>query len=294
MSKFKIILLTSVVMSLTACGQAVEVPPAHKGKVLTRNGYSPEIIPPSRFRLPFCMFYCDKLTLVEVSDIGMTETFKLFMPKDQLNMSFDIRFTMSINSDEKSLSSVFAKMSPTTISGGAHYKVHANSIYVTYGQPIIRERIRSVVAKYTINEVASSRETINKEVYEAVNKSLIGVPISVKRLAFADLQFPDIIVKAKEAAAERNISIEKEKADKKIALIRLETDFEKAKKERAVRRERAEAAREENKIFSESVTDKYLKYKTLEVLEKMAENQNAVFVPVEALGTIGLSQKVFK
>lgn len=243
---------------LAACGQVVEVPPAHKGKILTENGYKPETIPPSKFRLDPCFMYCDKLALIETSDRGMTEQFKLFMPKDQLNMSFDIRFTMSVNEDEATVDSVFSKMSPSTAppSYNAHYLVTANAIYETYGQPIIREKIRSVVAEYSINEVASSREAINHEVFKAVKQALIGTPITVKRLAFADLQFPDVIVQAKEAAAERQVAIERAKAEKEVELVKLETQLEVAKKDRAVRREKAEAAREENQIFSERVSQK--------------------------------------
>lgn len=35
-------------------------------------------------------------------------------------------------------------------------------------------------------------------------------------------------------------------------------------------------------------------YRTLEVLDKMAESENKVFLPVAALGTIGLQQAVFR
>lgn len=288
-------MMIAMVPLLAGCiGERVEVPPAHIGKVLTKNGYKPDNYAPSKFRLDMCIFYCDKLVLAELSDRGMKESFRLFMPRDQLNMQFDIRFTMSLRDDPKSIDTMFARIPPQDASGhSAHGLISSAAVYHTYGQPILREVIRTVVAKYEINEVASSREAINAEIYEAVSEALKGTPISVKRLAFADIQFPEVIVQAKIKAAERRAAIQQAEAEKQVVLVNMQTQLEQAQADRAIRRERALAAQEENQIFAESVTDKYLAYKNLEVLSKMAENPNTVFVPYEALDALGLSNRVF-
>lgn len=298
MGKFRSIALVCLAaLAVGACdiiGEKVQVPPAHTGKILTKNGYKPDNVPPSKFRLDMCWFYCDELILLELSDTGMKESFRLFMPRDQLNMSFDIRFTMSIRNDPSSIDSVYARI-PASDAGDmdAGGLITSRRVYETYGQPVLREVIRTIVAKYEINEVASSREAINAEVYAAVTHALEGTPISVKRLAFADIQFPAVITEAKEKAAERRAAIQQAEAEKQIMLVNMQTELERAKAERAVRREKAEAAREENEIFSESVTERYLQYKALEVLEAMANNPNTVFVPFGALDTVGFSQRVF-
>ena len=268
-------------------GQRVEVPPAHIGKILTKNGYAPESIPPSRFRLDACFWYCDRLVLIEASDTGVKETFKLFMPREQLNMSFDVRFTLAVRNDAQALDSIFDRV---TSKRGV---ITISRIYDIYGQPIMREIVRTAMAKYTINEVASSRERINTELREVVTNALAGTPLSIKRFSLADVQFPEVITKQKEIAAQRRVEIEEQEAKKQIALVQLQTELEKAKLNRKVRREKAEAAREENAIYAESVSDKYLQYRRLEVLEKMAINPNTVFVPFDALGTVGMQQRIF-
>lgn len=278
---------------LAACGEKVEVPPAHVGAVLTKNGYKPELIPPSKFRLEACWAYCDRLVLVETADKGGVEEFRLFMPKDQLNMEFDIRFTLAVSDDPKTVQTILNRITAQPVGEEATPTITTNKVYETYGRPVVREVVRSVVAKYSINEVASSREKVNAEVYEAVTSALRGTPLQMRRLAFADIQFPDVITKAKELAAERRTKIEQAEAEKQIKLVQLQAELEASKAERAIRRERAEAAREENKIFAESVSDEYLKYKTLEVLEEMARNENTVFVPFDALDTVGFQQRVF-
>ncbi|MCY3985639.1 MAG: SPFH domain-containing protein, partial [Candidatus Dadabacteria bacterium] len=132
----------------------------------------------------------------------------------------------------------------------SHGVIPSGVVYEIYGQPILREVVRTVVAKYEINEVASSREAINAEVYEAISNALEGTPVNVKRVAFANLQFPDVIVAAKEEAAKRRANIQQAEAEKQIMLVNMQTRLERAKAERAVRREQALAAQEENAIFA--------------------------------------------
>lgn len=292
LQKFAAVSIATVALTLGACSERVEIPPAHKGKILTKNGYKPETVSPSKFRLDWCWWYCDKLVLLEASDVGMKETFRLFMPKDQLNMSFDVRFTMSVRDEQKAIDSIFARIPPSR--GKANHQViSTQQIYLTYGQPVLREVARTVMANYSINQVASSREAVSAELVAAIKKALQKTPLTVKRAALADVQFPDVITQQKEAAARRRIEIEEQEAKKQIALVRLQTELETAKMERAIRRVRAEAAREENAIYAESVNPDYLAYRRLEVLMAMANNSNTVFMPFKALDEVGLSQRIF-
>ena len=279
------ILTISFVMTLCACADRVEVPPAHVGKILTKNGYKPETVPPSKFRLDMCLFYCDKLVTLATADFGHMEKFKLFMPKDQLNMNFDVRMTGAIN--REMIDNIFDRIPP------ANNNIAVQHVYDTYAQPVIRDVVRRVVANYSINEIASSREALSQELFTAVSEALKGTPISVKRLGLADVQFPKVITEAKERAAERRELIEQEKAQFEIQKIQMERDLEREKMNRAIAREKAIGQKEVNDLLAKSVTDKYLAYRTLEVLDKMAESDNKVFLPVEALGTIGLQQAVF-
>ena len=163
-------LLLAVAFSLSACGEVVEVPPAHIGKVLTRSGYKPDNVPPSKFRLEPCMAYCDRLILLELADKGMEEEFQLFMPRDQLNVSFDLRFTVAVRDDPVEIDRIFdrvpAKLAESEY--GRRWEIDVDRLYETYGRPVIREVVRTIMARFTINEVASSREEVNAEITRAV------------------------------------------------------------------------------------------------------------------------------
>lgn len=285
---FKSVVATTALLSLSGCslfGEKVQVPPAHIGKVLTKDGYKKDNYGPSRFRLDPCFAYCDSLVLLETSDQPVTERFALFMPKDQLNMGFDLRMTVSV--DDSQIDNIYKRVPADK------GLISFNKIYVTYAQPIIRDVARQIMAKYTINEVASSRERLSAELQNAIGEALQAAPLKLKRLGLADVQFPEIITKAKEQAAERREQIEREKAQFEIQKIQQERELAQAQMQRAIDREKAEATKEVNEILAKSVTDKYLSYRSLEVLEKMASSKNKVFVPVEALGSLGLQQAIF-
>lgn len=291
----KVLIATTMASALLlgACGEKVEVPPAYVGKILTKTGYKPETVPPSMFRLDFCMAFCDKLVILEVADVGKKEAFKLFMPKDQLVMAFDVRFTLSMRNDNKSVNSVFDRIPATTSEGGTWTFITVDRVYETYGQPILREVIRTTVADYSINEIASNRQTLNSKMFKAVAEALEGTPLTIKRLAFADLQFPDIITNAKEKAAERRIAIEQAEAQKLVKMVELQAELEQARMNRNIRREKAQTVLEENNIIAKSVTTEYLAYRRLEVLEELAKSGTNTFVPYGALDSVGLSMKIF-
>ena len=267
-------------------GHKVEVPPAHVGKILTKQGFKKDLIPPSKFRLETCFAYCDRLITMEVSDQPVKETFaNLFMPKDQLTMDFDIRLTLSINTDK--VNTVYARV-PAEMG-----KISFQRVYLTYAKPIIRDEVRQVLAEFSINEVASSREKLSAKLELVVRNALKDTPISLKRLGLAEVKFPDVITTAKTQAAERREQIEQEKAQFEIQKVQLERKLESAKMSRAIEREKATGVAEVNELLAKSVNDKYLAYKQLEVLELMATSENKVFVPVEALGSLGMQHAVF-
>ena len=290
-------------LALGGCiGESVQVPPAYQGKILTKEGFRPGLISPSQFRLPICFFYCDRLIVVESSDFGLQEMFRkdhaLYMPKSELAMPFDVRGTFAVKNDEKVLQSLFDRVPAARPRGALRGLVHGviskNRIYHTYGKAVVRDVVRRVVSEYTIEQVASSRAAINSKLITAVNKALESTPLIARRFGLADVRFPKVILDQKETAARRRIAIQQEEAEKQIRLVKLQADLEAARAERQIRRERAQAVLEENKIYAESVSQKYLAYRRLEVLEKLATSANTKWIPFEALGTVGQSMATFR
>lgn len=276
----------AVVITLTACGSKVEVPPAHVGKILTKNGYAPESITPSKFRLEPCWAYCDRLVLLEVSDSRLNETLPVFMPKDKLNLAVDIRGTFSITSDKKTINTLYDRVTATSDNEVA--KIGAKKIYSIYGQQAVRGIVRSEITKHTIQDVLENRDSISQNIHAAISKKLkeTNTPIVISRFELADVQPPKVIVEAQEAAKEREIDIQKAEADAQVELVRAERDLEVAKKNRLVEREKAEAIAEQNRIAAKSITPEVLAYKKLEtayaIYSELAKSSNVVIVPADS------------
>jgi len=208
MKKFFIILAILCSLAgafvLTSCGERVEVPTAHVGKIKTASGLQDGLKYPSAFRLPYSFFVRNELVLVETSHFPVKESIKLFMPKDKLNLTFEVRGTMFI-SPEKS-EQIFDKMT----------------------EQLIRSKVRSIVSRYSIPELMEQRETINTELVKEIKELFSGkeYPIGVIQFGLADIQYPEVIVKAQELAKEREVAIETAEAQKQVQLKEAEAALE--------------------------------------------------------------------
>lgn len=298
-NRFKIALLSASLLTvpfLTGCGDKVEVPPAHKGKILGSSGYLPDTIPPSKFRLDYCIWYCDKLVIVEVSDSGLTKDFKLVMPKDNnITMEFTVLGTIAVADDEKSINTIMSKIPADPVEDQDYQaKISFDDVYRTYGEPILQDIVSSVLSQYRIDEIGTNRTAINSELFKAVDEAFENVPLRIVKIGLGEVTYPPTVLARFDAAAEREIEIQTAESDRAIMLVQQQAALEQAEKDLAVRRIRAQAVAEENAIVSQGITDAYITYKTLEVLEALAESGASTFVPMEALGTIGLQNKIFQ
>ena len=277
------LVVSTLALSLVACGSKVEVPAAHVAKIMTKDGYKADTIGTSKFRLDWCWAYCDKLVLLDASDQAVSEKMELFMPEDKLNMTFDLRLTMIINPNK--YEELFARIPPVDQSGID--VISWDKAYITYAQQIVRAEAREFLSGFTIAEIASSREAINAQLSERLTKSINSkTPFQVRYVGLADIQYPKIIVVAQENAAERREQIQQEEAQLQISKVQLERQLQEQQLQRKVDVERALAEAEVARIQSQSLTPQYMKYRELQILEKLATSENKVFVPSAMLDSV--------
>lgn len=270
--------------TLSGCfGELVEVPPATIGKIMTKDGYKEGYISTSKFRLDPCINYCDKIILLPIADQSFNEKMDLFIPKDKLEMSFDLRMTLAISPNK--YDELFDRIP------AVNNVIPSSSIYVTYAQQIIRSEVREILSQYSIGEIASNRQEINAILTNKLEKSIKSkTPYVVRYIGLADVKYPQVIIDAQVNAAERREQIESELASIEISKVRLERELQEKKMQRAIDVEKANAEAEVNKILANSVTQAYKDYHNIQVMYKLAESQNKMFVPVEMLS--GLSGQV--
>lgn len=137
-------------------------------------------------------------------------------------------------------------------------------------QPAIRSAARSVVGRYTPEQLYSSkRDAIQTEIYEETKKILDNQYIQLNEVLVRDVTLPAAI----KDAIERKLRQEQESLEYEFRL-------EKATKEAQKVRIEAQGKADANAILSASLTDKVLQDKGIDATLELAKSPNAKVVIV--------------
>ncbi len=136
--------------------------------------------------------------------------------------------------------------------------------------PTIRSAARSVVGRYTPEQLYSSkRDAIQKEIYEETKKIVGNQYIQLNEVLVRDVTLPPTI----KEAIERKLKQEQEALEYEFRLA-------KAKKEAERQKIDAEGKAVANQILSASLTDKILKEKGIEATLELSKSPNTKVVIV--------------
>lgn len=256
-------------LAMAGCGQKVEVPPAHVGKIMTKDGYQENIIPTSKLRLDFCWAYCDRLVTLDIADKAYQENLTIFIPDDQLNLGVKVRTTLSIN--PKKTLELFNSISPKETSDQTSV-IENLVIYNTYASQIIQKETRELLSKYSISQIASSNEKINAELSLKLSDVISSrTPFNVRFVGITGLDYPKIITDAQEKSAERREAIQSEEAQAKVTEVKLEAALKEARLQRAIEKEKAETEALAQRVLAESVDSRVLELRKLEIQKMHAQ-----------------------
>tara|TARA_B100000929_G_scaffold108179_1_gene85692 strand:- start:900 stop:1778 length:879 start_codon:yes stop_codon:yes gene_type:complete len=286
LTKLAMISIAAVSLFITACSP-VTVPPAHKGKFLTPSGYQPEVLEPGKYWEGFR----EDTVLIETG----TDVYKervIVKLEDKLSLTIEVRFRGRISGDEKVLNAMFNDITTTDID-----TISFSMIYGIYGRDVVRETVRKVVSQYNVDEVHLNYARLGDEITAALQEPLSRSPIDLSEFSIGDIDYPDVVNKAIEAAEERRLAITREEAQAEIDMTKKRNEQRLAEADYKVRMTKAKAIRDENLIIGEGVTPQLLELKRLEVAEKLAEGSNEaskVFLPVEALSSTGANVEMFR
>ncbi len=137
-------------------------------------------------------------------------------------------------------------------------------------QPAIRSAARSVVGRYTPEQLYSSkRDAIQEEIFEETKKILDKQYVQLNEILVRDVTLPPTI----KDAIERKLRQEQESLEYEFRL-------EKAEKEAERQRIEAEGKARANSILSASLTDKILQEKGIQATLELAKSSNAKVVVV--------------
>lgn len=137
-------------------------------------------------------------------------------------------------------------------------------------QPAIRSAARSVVGRYTPEQLYSSkRDAIQEEIYEETKKILDNQYVQLNEVLVRDVTLPPTI----KDAIERKLRQEQESLEYEFRLEKAEKEAEKVRIE-------AQGKADANRILSASLTDKILQDKGIDATLELANSSNAKVVVI--------------
>lgn len=137
-------------------------------------------------------------------------------------------------------------------------------------QPAVRSAARSVVGRYTPEQLYSSkRDAIQEEIFMETKKIVASQYIQLNSILIRDVTLPPTI----KEAIERKLKQEQESLEYEFRLV---TASKEAEKQRIEAQGKADA----NRILSASLTDKILQDKGIEATIKLSESSNSKVIVI--------------
>lgn len=276
------IFLVVLALSLSACG-FYTVPPTTKGKILSTSGYQPEVLPSGKYTL----WFRDEMVLLDTSTTVYSESIAVKL-KDKQTLGIHVKFAGRLNSNPKVINTIF-----NDIVAGDDMSISFNEVYRIYGQMIVRNKTREIVSQYDVDEVHINYKRISQEIALSLSEAFVTTPIEISNVMIGDITYPSVITEAIAANEERRLAIDKEEAQAAIDMTKKENELLLAKAQYQIEITKAEAIRDKNIIIGKGITPDLLKLRALEVQEAMATNNSAVFMPYEAMGSIGVQNRIY-
>lgn len=257
--------IAAMAAALSACGDRVEIPPAHVGKIVTKDGYAEGVRGTSKFRLDWCWAYCDRLVILDIGDRAAAERgIEIFMPKDKLMVVVDVQTTLQINPQRAE--ELFTLLPPVEDKNNSStMRIAWDTIYRTYAQQIVLTETREYLSQFSINELTSSMEMVNNELRTLLQDKITSrTPFDVRYVGITKVKYPDIITESQKKAAERREEIHQEEAQLAKAMVILERELEEARLRRQIEKEKADTEALAQVVLRDVVDDRVLELRRLE------------------------------
>lgn len=281
MKKLITVAMIAATASMVGCSRET-VPPAAKGKILSTAGYSADVKETGKYWL----WFSEEMVVLDTSTQTMAENLSVKMA-DDLTLTFQVRFRTRIHGSDNVINAMFNDIKHQ------NYQVTLPMVYGVYGKDVVQNTARSVVGKYKVKEVANNFDKINTDLQKALAENMKNSPLEMSNVTIGSIQYPKVITDAIEKQQERELAIQTEANEQAVKIVQKDNELKLALADYEIRMTKAKAIRDENKLTAEGLNPMLLEYRKLEVLETMTKNNNAVFVPYDALGDSGLNTRMF-
>lgn len=270
------------------CGRAW-VEPGKLGRVRTTSGWKDELLKPGRYTIG----YHGQLYTCDATEETFTESLKILM-KGNINLSITIQVRCGVDvAKTQEVLSVFDRVKAGPGSGqqgnirGADKNIALASMYNTYAKMLVQSIPRKALSPLTIEEFQEQRADLSALIDKKVREGLLTTPLKAHAVEITNIDWPDIITKANEAAKQREIEILAEESRVKKELVKAQGEHKIAEERYKIAVLEAKQIADSNKLIADSLKNnpEYLQYHTVKALAAAAEGPNNAFiiVPYEAM-----------
>lgn len=273
------ILMMVCIFGLSACYE--QVPAGHKGKIMSKVGFQPEIYPPSKIWLSNNIWNVshERLYTLETTTQKFRESLSVKL-NGQLDITTTLQFRGRIRANPEVVNFMFndIKMAEND------FVVTTAEAYNVYVKDLVRNTARQVISKYTVDNVNKNYERITKELYAALEPKLRTLPIEISDITLGTITLPPTVNLAIADAKSKQMDIEKQQNQTLVDLARYDGKVKIADKEYDIKMKEAQRIADYNKMIGKSITPELLRLRELEVQQTIAENiegnANVIYMPL--------------
>ena len=162
---------------------------------------------------------------------------------------------------------------------------------------LVNKIAREVLSQYAIGDVNDNFAHISADIYKRTLEAFKPTPLIITDVALGKLDYPDVIDRAIESAAKRNLEIKQAEADVQVRLTELKGKEKVAEGEYRIKMQEAKRIKDYNAAIAEGITPQLIELRKLEVQQELVQaigkgDTTTIFVPYSALGTTGLQNRI--
>lgn len=244
------------------CGEVV--PPGQKVILLHANGSS-EVIEDGVYKA----WGRTKTYFVDQKIKSFTESMKILCA-DDINMDIDMKVLVSFDASEESVEFIKAKV-PAIRNEEGNMELSLDKFYAMAVKDVLRGTARNVISVNITDDIRPNRETIEATLNVEGRKRLkeLKFPVTVS-LLISNINYPKVVTDAREAIKNAQLEDQKRAALAEAELAEQQRQVAVEEERAKVRMVKAQAQADENAILTGSLTQEFLMWRQLEVMENVA------------------------
>lgn len=271
--------LPALFVAVLMVGCTTDIAPGFVGQIKNRSGFSGTILQPGRHT---CWGY-DQMWKVETRDLTFDTPLSVLLEKDQVNFGVTVSTTVTLKTDDNTIVPLFNKVKPNESN-----EISLDRVYAVYAKRILNSVPRQLIRPRTIEMILGGVASLENEIEAAVIRELKDTPIRIVGLSLTNLDFPEFITNAQNAAKEREIQIKTAEAQARVEIARLRGVKAQASIEKDIAMIEAQKIADANRLVGESLLGptgaRYLRWHEIKVYGAAAMGpNNAFFLPLNLL-----------